>query len=190
MTEQTRQLAAMLTEQQKQFIEAAALALTERCETCGRTFEGVSTATGHAYHGDGHHPFRAPDLVACRYVAAYLLGKMEQANGCTLETIIEAAMKAECRTAKCAMSHGDFIRDFASAIALEAIGAGKSWFDDHEQFKLPEGCGHQPKGGPRWVDGPYFCRTHGGQADFHGVYPCTGLLVVPSIEFTYRPEGA
>jgi hypothetical protein len=176
-----------MTEQQKQFIEGAALAIRAHLQALNMEERGLGT-----YSEMFAERLRNLPTPVWRYdqeaamFAAYLLGKLEEANGCTLETMIEAAMKAECRTAKCAMGHRDFLREFASAIALEAIGAGASRFDDHARFELPVTgwcsaliLNDYDDGTPAECSLALPCQIHGGK-----------MLIVPSIEFTYQPEGA
>lgn len=101
-----------------------------------------------------------------RLEAAILLGKLESANGASLAEIVKAAETSEdvefCRTAHAeygnrVLTQSDQhvhetkdgliwfdnevidVSEFAADIALQALGHGVSWFDDHERFTLGDG---------------------------------------------------
>lgn len=114
-----------------------------------------------------------------RLEAAILLGKLEQANRCELAVIFKAAMDADHEDADTDHSdamtaggvpvglhanctdHDELLREFASDVAMMAIGSGVSWTDDHEAFEVPA---YETWGGKR------------------GTRP----FAVPHIEFSYE----
>lgn len=125
--------------------------------------------------------------------AAELLGMIEQANGCGLAIIIEAAKRADCASdvqtgIKLAHEHGEScteveIAEFASDCAMMALGTGVSWFDDHAEITLPHGKpAHFTS-----ADGSIRCTRCQLNPD---LCPCTGgaPFVVPSYEFEYQEE--
>jgi hypothetical protein len=99
----------------------------------------------------GRYPFPSEDLTEtapptpdyARIEAAILLGKLEALNKSTLITILHAAVKADLGGDYAAFHaaidalEGTFASDFGSDIALQAMGSGVSWFDDHEKFVIP-----------------------------------------------------
>lgn len=143
-----------------------------------------------------------PDYV--RLEAARLLGKLEQANGVTVTAIMHAAAVADMpEQERLAMRNdavaavqlnGDEARDFGHYIAMQAMGHGVSWFDDHAEFDLPTRaadvnlCANCEGHVADEVHAPLrYCGTvHGGhtRADHHEFVQRRSKFVVPSIEFT------
>jgi hypothetical protein len=120
---------------------------------------------GRTYPGEELTSIAPPTPQYALLCAARLLGTLEQANGSGLTVILESARKVETAMAALSCDHTEGgqvcrahdglkidVREFASAIALEALGHGVSWFDDHERFDVParpediglcEVCGHR-----------------------------------------------
>lgn len=135
------------------WVDAWAREQEATCVACGRPTDSESPCKpasmpahmgGFREHHGRTYPGRNPCDIApptpqyALLSAAILLGKLEQANGCELATIAQAAHIADhagdLAGENC--SFDDFVREFASAVALEALGHGVSWFDDHEEFSL------------------------------------------------------
>lgn len=150
------------------------------------------------------------------FTAAELLGMIEQANGCELSVIIEAAETAQaeqadpvsCRVCDCrnfsiglggksigceCLCHVEFsVAEFARLIALEAIGAGPKWTDEHAEFNV----GRTPSIGCPECTGALMGEKSSGYAG----YRCTDChmwwyaekietarpFVVPRFEFKYQ----
>lgn len=127
--------------------------------------------------------------------AARLLGKLEQANGCGLAVIIRTAYHADMRAARICLGlttddllddmSNDYVRAFGSAIALEALGHGVRWTDDHEEFSLQENsleicpqCGG-------FRDDPMHKGSHVVNIEPHSY---GRSFRVPHIEFEYQGE--
>lgn len=131
----------MISDLERQFIEGAGRALTERCRHCRQDLRAAECVRPYADGVTLHEPvvaFRDHELAGSR-----LLGMLEQANGSNLRKIIETAYSAEeagpgsvyIRTLSTGIPP-EFVAEFASAIALEWLGAGVSWFDTHERFAV------------------------------------------------------
>lgn len=100
-----------------------------------------------------------------RLEAAKLLGKLESANGCSFAVIVWNAARADCGTAslgdcpehgyRCPIDESNF----GHYIAMQALGHGVSWFDDHERFEVPL----------RWPE--------------RATSPGDGTFIIPHIEF-------
>lgn len=72
--------------------------------------------------------------------AARLLGKFESANHSHLSRILFHAAVAEIDGEWCGEAQSQWInenaREFGHYIAMQAMGHGVSWFDDHERFAI------------------------------------------------------
>lgn len=95
-----------------------------------------------------------------RLEAAILLGKLEAANGAGLAVIVEAARKAD-------NDQPIDVEEFASDVAMMALGHCVSWFDDHARFSIDRACGG--------------CSLHDRSG---GMMPHP--FKVPHVEFTYE----
>lgn len=90
-----------------------------------------------------------------RLEAAMLLSRLEERNGAGLAAIVRAARTADCVAAVDSgvkHDHGNYlnqhdtpsgdaclpldVEEFASDVAMMALGTGVSWFDDHERFDV------------------------------------------------------
>lgn len=148
----------------------------------------IGKPNAHHYYDSG---LARPVPVEVRDAAALWLGHVERANGCPLPEIVEAARKAapsECRNCGhdafhrfvsptgcevcgCIAPHfaPEFdLSAFISALTLEALGRGVSWFEDHERFRLLDRV--QPMSPSQ--------------------KPYTRLFEVPPLEFEYDKEEA
>jgi hypothetical protein len=150
---------------EREFIEGAARAMfvqawatreEETCIYCGMPADSSSVcpdrcgeAPPHAtqtYRGDVMD-IAPPTPDYARLEAARLLGKLEAANEPVMPTLIHILLAAyaadghplsdyepaiSCRE----RWYDENAREFGSVVAMEALGHGVSWFDDHERFPL------------------------------------------------------
>lgn len=163
----------MISDLERQFIEGAGRALTERCRHCRQDVQAAECVRPYANGVTLHEPvvaFRDHELAGAR-----LWGMLEQANGYGLAEIVKSAARADapasmtairgvgngrCERYGCNQDAGNLYRvgseigllcrahadarqtqlfdlgKFASAIALEWVGAGVSRFDTHERFAV------------------------------------------------------
>jgi len=152
----------MWYEAKREFIEAAARVMwagawadwqESRCavvmpdgQPCGRDQEGIDGDCADAFES---HDFKGasfsgqelteiapPTPQYALYEAAGLLARLEVANGAGLAAILAKAGEAD----DLRNTIGQFMQADASAfgsdIALQAVGHGVSWFDDHAKFEL------------------------------------------------------
>lgn len=171
--------------------------------------EGAEQGSCNLFGGRNVADLAPPTPQYALLEAARLLGKIEQANGVRLAVIIEAARKA-CSAAECSDNQGrlcsaaipfeehqeDFVREFASDIALEALGHGVSWFDDHERFELPDtssNSGYCKECGESVLyinHSPVSECRNCTYRELHHAFKAPGRpFIIPTIEFEYLSEA-
>lgn len=108
----------------------------EFAEGASRAFWATSWATGMEERGEsvsGDVMEQAPETPLSAWVAAgQLIGALECANNAPIHTLADRASRAD---------GGEGILDidanlFGHYMAMQALGHGVSWFDDHAKFKI------------------------------------------------------
>jgi hypothetical protein len=83
---------------------------------------------GRTYWGMNLMNIAPATPVEVKYEAAALLGRLEQLNGVSLPVLIHRAEEADGKPVD--------PERFGHYIALQALGHGVGWFDDHAAFDL------------------------------------------------------
>jgi hypothetical protein len=95
---------------------------------------------GASFSGQELTDIAPPTPQYALYEAAGLLARLEQVNSAPLATLLRLAGEADAIADGKAVTmdsrHEADAREFGSDIALQALGHGVSWFDDHAQFEL------------------------------------------------------
>jgi len=74
--------------------------------------------------------------MAALHRAYNLIGRFESQNHMPMVSLLYAAAKADGIDPYAGDLSSNYVRDFGHYLAMEAIGHGVSWFDDHAKFKL------------------------------------------------------
>lgn len=65
--------------------------------------------------------------------ANQLLGRIEQLNGTNIWALLARAVKADGHVYQ---QNEEYVRLFGHYLAMQSLGHGVGWFDDHEKFEL------------------------------------------------------
>lgn len=65
-----------------------------------------------------------------------LLGRIEQANKTNIHSLLAQACNADNVNYTEMPANGGYVRDFGHCLAMQAMGHGVSWFDDHSKFNM------------------------------------------------------
>jgi hypothetical protein len=79
----------------------------------------------------------APDTPEEYVHEAYrLMGRLEQANGMNIHALFAKVCQLDGASYTATPSGGEYVRDFGHCIAMEAMGTGVGWADDHAEHGL------------------------------------------------------
>lgn len=146
------------------FVSAWADYMENNCAHCGENVEEQHSlgnlceddpkreCKGHSFPGVELMDIAPEAPREAKYEAAILLGKIEQLNGVSLAVVVHRARVADCVEDGTHKHEGSYlnqhdgpgedrcksidVKDFGHYLAMQSLGHGVSWFDDHAQFDL------------------------------------------------------
>ena len=88
---------------------------------------------GETFPGEDVMDVAPPTPLSAWVAAGELIGRLEQANGVVVEVLAARAAEADGNGYDVTAIDAS---EFGHYLAMEALGHGVSWFDNHESFKI------------------------------------------------------